>query len=151
MSELICDLCERPAADAVPLGDFPAVACRDCTRRLGKLIHINPRLLGRVWPHLVQGDDGSPEPRVRLPDGRSVELRERTAELKRDLPMEKRAELAELLGELGLEQELLLEAATVLEAEVPPELVARAAAVLFRRERAAPDAVEQLRPHLRPS
>jgi hypothetical protein len=104
-----------------------------------------------VWPFLADDDDGSPEPRIRLANGSSVELRARTAELKRELTVEKRLELAELYGEIGLLREQLLEAGFVLSSEPGPELAQRALNVLFASDRAAPNAVALLRRHLLPS
>ena len=113
------------------------------------LLIERPTTFVSIWPLLAEDDDGSPEPKVRLSDGRTVELRERTAELKRELSMDKRLELAEMLGPLGLPREALLEAAFVL-TEATPELVQRAVDLLFS-ERTSPADVAQLERLLLPS
>jgi hypothetical protein len=146
-----CSLCDRPAAPILGLGALPAQTCPACARALGGLLLERPALLTAIWPALAEPDDGTPEPRVRLADGRSVEVRERTAEMKRDLPVEKRAELAELLDGLGLLREALLEAGFVLQRDASAELAQRALDVLFAEGRATGAAVAVLRRHLLPS
>lgn len=146
-----CSLCDRNATETLRLGPLDARACRACTGVLGRMIQDAPARLAQVWPMLLERDGEEPEPRVRLPDGRSVELRERTAELKRELSLEQRAQLVTLLGELGLEREQLLEAAFVLFAGAPPPLAQLAVDALFSEGRAAPTAVAVLRKYLLPS
>lgn len=146
-----CDLCGRTSAAPLKLGPLPHRGCLACAPQLGKLIHEAPARLQAVWPLLADDDDGSPEPRVRAADGSSVELRQRTAELKKELSLEKRMELAEMLGELGLHREQLLEAGWVLAASPSPELAQRALDLLFGTGQAAPDALSLLRRHLLPS
>jgi hypothetical protein len=107
--------------------------------------------LVHVWPDLRDDEDeDEPEPRVRLPDGRLVELREHTAELKRDLGPDKRLQLALTLGRLGLARESILECGHVLASE-PSVAVARAAlALLLSQEGLPADAVGRLRAVLFP-
>jgi hypothetical protein len=122
--------------------------CPPCAARLGRSLVADPRPLAAVWPGLIEeeeDDDGEAEPRVRLDDGRSVELRERTAELKKDLPVEARMQLAMTLGELGMHREQMLECAYVLSTEPPEKLGRLALSVLFLQ----PVAVDEPLAHLR--
>ena len=127
---MTCAFCHRAADDGLQLGPLASHACLPCARRLGMRLLERPTTFVPIWPLLADDDDGSSEPKVRLSDGRTVELRERTAEMKRELSMDKRVELAEMLGPLGLPREQLLEAAFVL-TEAEPPLAQRAMDVLF--------------------
>ena len=136
---MTCAFCGREAAESHPLEALGAQSCPPCATRLGRTLLHPPRELLEVWRALAEDDDeNEPEPRVRLPDGRFVELRERTAELKRDLGPEKRLELAWTLGRLGLRREAILEAGHVLAAE-PSRAVARAALALLMSQKGMPD------------
>jgi hypothetical protein len=148
---MACSLCDRDSPTLLPLGALEARGCPICAWRLGRLLVETPDTLLLVWPLLADDDDGSPEPRVRLADGTSVELRQRTEELKRELSVEKRMALSEMYGELGLPREQLLEAGFVLSHEPPLELAQRALDVLFAPDRAAPHAVSLLRRFMLPS
>jgi hypothetical protein len=119
--------------------------------RLGRTLLDSARLLSAVWPALLEeDDDDDPEPRVRLPDGRLVELREHTAELKRDLAPDQRLQLARTLQRLGLKREAILECGHVLAAE-PSLPIARAAlAILMTQEGLPDDALTRLRAALFP-
>lgn len=138
------------APEVLRLGELDARACRICTGLLGRTLLEAPLRLVAVWPALREDDD-SPEPRVRLADGRSVELRERTAELKRDLSLEQRAQLVSMLGELGLGREQLQEAGFLLFVGAAAPLAQLALDTLFAEGRASPGAVAELRRHLLPS
>ncbi|MBS2026443.1 MAG: hypothetical protein JST54_00945 [Deltaproteobacteria bacterium] len=146
---MTCAFCHRAADGGPSLGPLEARTCLPCARRLGVLLIERPTMFVSLWPVLAEDDDGSPEPKVRLSDGRTVELRERTAELKRELSMDKRLELAEMLGPLGLPREAILEAAFVLR-EAEPNLVQRALDLLFS-ERTSPADLAQLERLLLPS
>jgi hypothetical protein len=136
---MTCAFCGREAGESYPLDAFGAESCPPCATRLGRTLLNPPRELAGVWAALAEEDDETePEPRVRLPDGRLVELRERTAELKRDLGPEKRIELAWTLGRLGLRREAILECGHVLAAE-PSKAVARAALALLLSQKGMPD------------
>ena len=147
---MTCALCDRNAAEPLRLGALPAECCLGCAWRLGRLIVESPQALVGVWPGLYEEDDGAPEPKVRLPDGRSVELRERTAALKQELPLEKRLALAEHLGQMGLLRERLLEAGWVLSTEARAELAQRALDLLFVPDLLDEEGVARLRPMLLP-
>lgn len=123
--------------------------CPRCSTELGERLLAQPERFHDLWPALREDDD-DPEPRVRLDDGTSIELRERTAELKRDLTVEERAELAYTFVALGLARESLLEAAFVLSAGPSPALRHRALALLFP-EAPAPSLLAELRSALYPS
>jgi hypothetical protein len=145
-----CAICSRPDAE-LRLGPLEAHACLGCVRQLGHALRSRPESLAAAFPDLRQADDGSPEPRVRLADGRSVELRERTAQLKAELPLHKRVELVGLLGEIGLHREQVLEAAFVLTSDADRAQVQQVLALLFAPGRATPDAAALLRKQLLPS
>lgn len=137
-------------------GEFLSVAadqraCERCARRLGMMLKDEEPLLFTIFPVLRvdQEEDEEPEPTVRLPDGRRVELRERTAELKKDLTMDQRAELAGTYVQIGLHREAVLEAGVVLSSGVL-SASERVLAILFKAPLSAPDAVERVRPLLLP-
>jgi hypothetical protein len=148
---MTCAFCGRATAEAHPLEPFAAECCPSCAVRLGRTLVDSARLFAAVWPALVENDDDDePEPRVRLPDGRLVELREHTAELKRELGPDKRLQLARTLGRLGLKREAILECGYVLAAE-PPLPLARAALALLMSQGVLPeDALDRLRAALFP-
>lgn len=143
-----CGRAERPWLD-VP--KFGLSACTRCATRLGRLLLDAPAALSAVWPSLKEEEGDEPEPRLRLPDGSSVEVRERTAELKKELTFEARVQLAQTYGDLGLYREQLLECGYILCAEPPPLLAQAAFNLLFLHRRfVAKDAIEQLRAALFP-
>jgi hypothetical protein len=147
---MTCAFCGREAAGSHPLDPLGGESCPSCLARLGRTLVDLPRALIKVWGALAEEDDHEPEPRVRLPDGRLVELRERTAELKRDLGPEKRLELARTLGQLGLRREAIVECGHVLAAE-PPRYVARAAVAFLMSQKGMPkDALARIRAALFP-
>ncbi|MGA9525782.1 MAG: hypothetical protein WBV82_30265 [Myxococcaceae bacterium] len=149
---LACGLCARSVEACIPIEFLGTQVCFPCSARLGRALVTNPALLSAVWPVLEEEeDDGEPEPRVRLSDGRSVELRERTAEMKKDLPLDQRMRLAMTLGELGLHREQILECGFILSVE-PPEVLARLAlSVLFANKMSLREPMEQLQTMLFPS
>ena len=151
-------MCGRASHEALALRRFGAFACPTCAQRLGRTLQKTPKALGEVWPALWQdddlqgdGEDDEPEPKVQLPDGRTVELRERTEELKRELPLSARLELAGTYGELGMHKAQILEAGFVLAAAEDLELSAKALELLFAHRFTAPDALDRLRSVLFPS
>lgn len=144
----ICSLCSH-AAEA-PFALPEATFCRGCTALLGRTLLARPERLAHVWPMLVEEDDDEPEPRIRLADGTSIEVRERTAQLKADLTPDERLQLAETLAALGLAREHLLECGVVLSAEPSPALAQRALALLFSTT-GATAAIGPLRASLFPS
>ncbi len=154
-----CALCGRATTEALAIRRFSAFACPTCARRLGRMLGQSPQALGEVWPALWERPDedededegDEPEPQVQLPDGRMVDLRERTQELKRELPLTARMELAGTYGELGMHRAQLLEAGFVLEASEDPELSARALELLLTHRFTAPDVLDRLRRVLFPS
>src|SRR5262245_22039969 len=91
-----CALCGGKRPELLRLGGFDASACRGCMAQLGRLLLDAPETLIRCWPLLAEDDDGEPEPRIRRSDGSTAELREVTAELKRELSIEQRVQLAEM-------------------------------------------------------
>ena len=141
-----CFLC-RSIDD--PIIDVGTVAvCPTCAAQLGRELHAHPLRFRTIWPALVEDDD-EPEPRVRLDDGTSIELRERTAALKEDLTLAERGELADTFARLGLVRECLLECAWILHHDPRPELAARSLKLLFPRALVA-DHVRELRTALYP-
>ena len=122
--------------------------CPRCATELGRQLQAQPERFVGLWPALKEDDD-DPEPRVRLDDGTSIELRERTAELKQDLSVAERAELVQTFVALGLGRESLLEAAYVLSTEPPPTLTHRALALIFV-EPPTPSQITELRTALFP-
>ena len=148
---LACALCARSAPNAFPVPRFDAHICLPCSVRLGRALVTQPEALAVVWPALREDeDDDDPEPRVRLADGRSVELRDYTAELKSELTLDKRMELAQTLGEIGLPREQALDCGHVLAAEPPEPLAARAVALLFAQPMMSNDPLSKLREVLYP-
>jgi hypothetical protein len=145
-----CALCDRDANPALRLGELDASCCLACAWRVGRLVVGTPHALVLVWPTLWEDEDEGPEPKVRLPDGTSVELRSRTAELKQELTVEKRLELAVVMGEMGLARERLLEAGYVLSTEASADLAQKALDLLFVRQHLGDDAIGRLRPLLLP-
>ncbi|MCI0570637.1 MAG: hypothetical protein L0Y66_07790 [Myxococcaceae bacterium] len=144
--EFPCSFCGATAQTAVPLGRPASVACLDCATRLGRLLAHAPGELAGVWPVLAEVDDDTePEPRVRDASGQVRELRDVTAELKKELTLEARAELAETYGDLEMYREQVQECGVILEVAKEPALVERALALLFSPHLCAPSAVEQLR------
>lgn len=141
-------MCSHRAED--PLEVAEEIVCRDCAVRLGQSLVERPEAFADVWPLLVEEDDDEPEPRVRLADGTSIELRERSAQLKADLNPEERMQLAEMLATLGLGREHLLECGFVLSTEPPPPLAQRALVLLFSNTPPGP-AIASLRPRLFPT
>jgi hypothetical protein len=145
-------LCGRSAEECLSVDSLATQFCHPCAARLGRTLVTDPRPLGAVWPGLVEEEDDGDEaePRVRMDDGRSVELRQRTAELKKDLPVQARMQLAMTLGELGLHREQMLECGYVLSTQ-PPETLARLAlSVLFLQPVAADEPLARLRQVLFP-
>src|SRR4051812_42487669 len=119
---MTCVFCGRAAPEAVSLELHGAESCPGCLVRLGRTLVDAPLLLAGVWPVLAEPEDdghSEPEPKVHMPDGRVVELKDRTAELKRDLRPEQRLQLARNLGLLGMHREQVLEVGHVLAAEPP--------------------------------
>ncbi len=149
---LACGLCARSVHTCIPVEFLGTQICYPCSARLGRVLVSDPEPLAAIWPALkAEDDDGEPEPKVRLADGRSVELRERTAEMKKDLPLDQRMRLAMTLGELGLYREQMLECGFILSAE-PPEVLARLAlSVLFANKMELREPMERLRAVLFPS
>ena len=148
---MTCAFCGRATADSCSLGPLAAECCPSCAVRLGRTLLDSARLLAAVWPALLEDDDDhEPEPRVRLPDGRLVELREHTAELKRELGPDQRLQLARTLEQLGLKREAILECGHVLAAEPSLPLARAAIALLMSRDGLPDDALVQLRAALFP-
>lgn len=145
-----CAFCGRSVGQWLEVERFSAHACQPCAVRLGRILVSAPEALVGVWPVLHEVDDGEPEPKVRLSDGRSVELRQHTAELKKELTVDKRLELAHTYGELGLHREQLLECGHVLSVEPPIELAQSALNLLVGHRFTARDALSRLRVALFP-
>ncbi len=111
-----------------------------------------PSLLTDVWPLLSDDEDLlESEPKVQRADGSTVELRQITAELKRDLTVEDRMKLAEIYGDIGLIREQLEECGRVLVATSSVDLVQRALNVLFSPELCSPRGLEDLRGRMFPA
>lgn len=147
MADERCVFCRTERGERLTFGNGES-ACLRCTRLLGTMLRDNDRTLTGIWPALVDDDDG-PEPMVRMPDGRKVELRERTAELKKELTIPQRAELAATYVQIGLLREAILEVAEVLASgEIEPSQ--KVLALLFTDPLSAPDAQERVRPYLLP-
>ncbi|PTL83353.1 hypothetical protein DAT35_15340 [Vitiosangium sp. GDMCC 1.1324] len=118
---------------------------------MGHLLVEAPASVTDIWPLLSEDeDDDSVEPSVQRPDGTTVELRQLTAELKRELSVEDRMKLAELYGDIGLRREQLEECGRVLVAAPSAELTQRALNVLFSPELCSPRGLEDLRGRLFP-
>ena len=149
---LACGLCARSVNTCIPVDFLGTQVCYPCSARLGRVLVTDPKPLAAVWPALQEeeDEDGEPEPKVRLADGRSVELRQRTEEMKKELPLDQRMRLAMTLGELGLHREQMLECGYILSTE-PPETLARLAlSVLFANKMELRDPLERLRAALFP-
>jgi hypothetical protein len=147
-----CALCARFADAALPLDALDARICLMCATRLGQALVNRPEPLAAVWPSLASDeDDDEPEPRLRLPDGSSVEVRERTAALKQELTLDARMKLALALGELGLHREQALDCGHVLCADPPEHLARIALETLFEQPLASKDPLALLRELLYPS
>lgn len=147
-----CLLCGTGASPALYLPRFGGSSCQGCARRVGHLLVEAPTTVTDIWPLLSEEEDPlEPEPRVQRADGSTVELRELTAELKRELLVEDRMQLAELYGEIGLIREQLEECGRVLMAATTVELVQRALDVLFSRELCSPLGLEELRGRMFPA
>lgn len=144
-----CLFCRSEKGEFLSLGTL-GVACERCAVRLGMMLKDSEPILFSIFPALRDVDDDSePEPTVRLPDGRRVELRERTAELKKDLTMDQRAELTGTYIEIGLHREAVIEAGVVLSSGVL-SASERVLPLLFKEPLSAPDALERVRPLLLP-
>lgn len=147
-----CLLCGAEASPALNLPRFGGASCQECARRVGLLVVESPAVLTDIWPLLAEEeDDDEPEPMVQRADGRSVQLRQLTAELKRDLTVEDRMKLAEMYGDIGLVREQLEECGRVLVAAPATELAQRALDVLFSPELCSPLGLDPLRGHLFPA
>lgn len=146
-----CLLCGAEASPALNLPRFGGASCPECARRVGLLVVESPSALTDIWPLLAEEEDDEPEPLVQRSDGRSVQLRQVTAELKRDLSVEDRVKLVELYGDIGLVREQLEECGRVLVAAPPAALAQRALDVLFSPELCSPLGLDQLRGHLFPA
>lgn len=143
-----CIFCGSERGEFLAFSDSNEFACARCARQLGLMIRDMDRQLLTIWPALVDEDD-EPEPMVRLADGRRVELRQHTAELKKDLSVEQRAELANTYVQLGLLREAILEVAEVL-ASGTREASEKVLRLLFTEPLSAPDSLERVRPYLLP-
>jgi hypothetical protein len=140
-----CAFCGRATTQWLEFRRLECPGCRACGARLGQLLLERPLHLAAVWPFLVEEEDDDPEPKVRLADGRMVELRERTAELKKELSLEARLQLALSYGELGMFREQLLECGFLLVETTDLELAQKAVDVLSAHPPAAADPIEQIR------
>lgn len=130
----VCAFCGSDAPDALALPRFGAHSCVECAGRVGRFVSSDGPGTRELWPMLGEEDDDlEPEPKVRRSDGTSVELRQLTAELKAELPVEKRLELADTYGGLGMLREQILECAFVLSHDAPKTLAQRAFDLLFSR------------------
>lgn len=145
-----CSFCGRAVNEFIDLPRHEAQSCFSCATRLGRLLVDAPMSLAATWPILFEKDDDEPEPKVRLPDGRFVELREHTAELKKELDTAARMELAGTYGILGLHREQLLECGYVLSTEPEPALATQALQMLLSTRFTAPDVMRRLREVLFP-
>lgn len=141
-----CIFCEGALAP-LTVAHLSGASCVNCPPRLGRLIFDRPELMVGLFPGLIDEaeDEIAPEPRVRLADGRSVELREHTAELKKSLTPAQRAELAGSYVELELWREATLEAAQALCEGVTEKDAEAALGVLFHPRIALPTAAVAVR------
>ncbi|MBX5482738.1 MAG: hypothetical protein IRZ16_12995 [Myxococcaceae bacterium] len=149
--ERVCALCDRVIREWLSIDRFSTQSCSVCATRLGRLLTDAPEALASIWPSLIEEDTDEPEPRVRMPDGSSVELRTRTAELKKELTIEARLKLAHTYGELGLHREQVLECGTILSLEPGLAIAQGALDLLMTHRFVAPDAIERLRPAMFPA
>jgi hypothetical protein len=119
---------------------------------VGHLLVEEPTLLTDIWPLLSEDPDlDEPEPLVQRADGRTVELRQVIAEMKRELTVEDRMKLAETYGDIGLIREQLEECGRVLVAAASVALAQRALDVLFSHELCSPRGLEELRGRMFPA
>ena len=145
-----CTFCGRSVREWLELERFGTQSCRGCATRLGRLLVDAPEAFFSVWPSLIEDESDEPEPKIRMPDGSSVEVRARTAELKKELTVEARLQLAQTYGELGMHREQLLECGVILSLEPSREIAQGAMKILTRHKFVAPDAIDRLRPALFP-
>jgi len=111
-----------------------------------------PTALTDIWPLLSDDTElEEPEPTVQRADGKTVELRQVIAEMKRELSVEDRMKLAEMYGEIGLIREQLEECGRVLVATSTVALAQRALDVLFSPELCSPRGLEELRGRIFPA
>ncbi|MDQ3264736.1 MAG: hypothetical protein M3Y59_13885 [Myxococcota bacterium] len=152
-SKRVCVFCGGDATQAVSLDRFGAHSCGECVGRLGKLVGAGAPSLLELWPMLADDESEAlePEPKVRRNDGSSVELREVTAELKRELTPDKRVQLAVTYGGLSMWREQILECAQVLQSDAPQEVVQQATDLLFSRALYRSRDLETLRGRLYPA
>lgn len=147
-----CTFCLGRQPAPLRLEHFEVNSCQGCMLRLGRLLVEAPETLVLLWPALNDmEDEDEPEPKVRRADGSTVELRQLTAELKSELPIDKRMELAETYGTLGMYREQVIECGYVLVNATATDLLQRAVNVLFTRPQCVRDTVEMLRAVLLPS
>ncbi len=145
-----CSFCHSPG-ELVPFAALNEHGCHACVRRLGVVLsELSPGLF-LLWPPFGEPEDLDPEPRIRLPDGRSVELRAHTAELKKDLDTLSRAKLAQMYLGMGLLKEALDEVGVVLSGDFNLESASLALTVLFDPRVFNPSAMAGLRAILQPS
>jgi hypothetical protein len=142
-----CSLCGQTGGPLLALARFGG-ACLPCVCRLGRLLQDAPGRLQLLWPALGADEDeeDEPEPKIRLPDGSSVELREQTAKLKEELSVPLRLELAETFNNIGLQREMLGECAFVMTraTEAPPDVTQRAVDLFLAACSVRTDFLEQL-------
>jgi len=152
-SRRACIFCGGEATPSLSLDRFGAHTCLECTHRLGKLVQASVPSLFELWPMLAidDGDDLEPEPKVRRDDGSSVELRQVTAELKGELPPDKRLQLAITYGGLNMFREQVLECAHVLQSDASAESLQRALDLLFSKPLYRARDLEGLRGRLFPA
>ncbi|OJT24985.1 hypothetical protein BO221_11395 [Archangium sp. Cb G35] len=146
-----CLLCGAGASPALNLPRFAGAACQGCAQRVGHLLVQDPTQLTDIWPLLADDVDDEPEPTVQRADGKTVELRQVIAEMKRELTVEDRMKLAEMYGEIGLIREQLEECGRVLVAAPAAGLAQRALDVLFSEELCSPRGIEELRGRMFPA
>jgi hypothetical protein len=149
-----CTFCGAAAAPALYLARFNSCCCTGCAARVGRLLAKVPEQLTGAFPALGVEDAEDaldPEPRVRGSDGKTRELREVTAELKRELPLAARAQLAQAYGEMGMPREQVQECAHVLAAAEEPALLQHAVDLLFSETLCSPGGVDVVRSRLFPS
>ena len=119
---------------------------------MGQLLVEQPTRVLDIWPLLSDDEDPlEAEPRVQRSDGSTVELRQLTAEMKRDLSVEDRVKLVDIYGDIGLIREQLEECGRVLVAAPSAALAQRALDVLFSPELCSPRGLEDLRGQLYPA
>ena len=147
-----CLLCGAGASPALNLPRFGGSSCQECARRVGQMLVEQPTRLLDIWPLLANDEDPlEAEPRVQRSDGSTVELRQLTAEMKRDLSVEDRLKLVDIYADIGLVREQLEECGRVLVATTEASLAQRALDVLFSPELCSPRGLEDLRGQLFPA